>query len=259
MAITTDGLIAEWVAKLATGTGPGTNSPYVETWVDIVGAYDGALAGFTPDTASGWAGAGTALDPYCLVFAGTDDTVDTGDLSAGEDLTVSYEVWFKTTSGGSSLKMVGDASSLANTNDKTHMGLNAAKLFGQQSDRSYQTATIASTASVNGGEWTHGVLTIDGSYLLLYVNGTSDADAVAVYSATLVQDQSGIGFSNDQLPDGFFIGSIATVRVYSKALSSGEVAANYAAGILAASTDSAVEAPVLSAAQVGSDIQISWT
>jgi hypothetical protein len=48
---------------------------------------------------------------------------------------------------------------------------------------------------------------------------------------------------------------IATVRIYDAVLSADDVAQNYAAGVLAASTD----APIIDATQVGSDIQISWS
>jgi len=62
--------------KAKTGTLPGNNTDPTSTWADLSGGgYDGSVENAAYTTSSGWAGAGTAGDPYRFKFDGTDDRI----------------------------------------------------------------------------------------------------------------------------------------------------------------------------------------
>jgi len=242
MAVRTTDLVAEWVAKLATGSGPGTNDPQVTTWVDNVGSFDGTLTGFGYTQSSGWAGAGTTGDPYCLVFSGDNDYVDCGDIGDGfSDYNFSIECWL---SAGTPASNTGHPWSYKNTaNDSTRLDLlidpSAVERFYMYNDAGtsdYNTLELPTTG------WHHVVclMPIGDANGHVYVDGSLQASYVAMSGAmTLDKFLMGALWFIGPAVAQFYEGKLATVRAYSSAMSADEIAANYAAGVTAASTDSA--------------------
>jgi len=101
------GMVLEYLMAKATGAGPGINSPLTDPVGDLSGnlPHEGDLVGFAGTTASGYAGAGTAGDPYRLVFPthaenASSAYVDAGDVGAIEDNSFSFEVWCSTSATG---------------------------------------------------------------------------------------------------------------------------------------------------------------
>lgn len=91
-------------------------------------------------------------------------------------------------------------------------------------------ATPASilSGSIQSGQWYHIALTSDGATTRIYIDGaqiSSTAQTRSTSSGTF-----GIGW-DPNLTNEFWDGSIDSVRVYSKALTSGEIQRQYAEGI----------------------------
>ena len=167
----------------------------------------------------------------------------TSAWAVGDDKTYSYEAWIATNSGSSNLYACADANSVnSGSRDVTALFLNGAGVITSIEDESYDEADAdTTTPAVNDGAWHHLVATCDGSNLNVYIDGSLAAGptSVAGVAGTISQDRSAIGCKLGTALSDFFVGSIATVRVYSAALSGAQVSANYSAGVTAASTDSA--------------------
>lgn len=95
------------------------------------------------------------------------------------------------------------------------------KLNGRVTSDGTNWTTITSTSLVNNSQWNHILFIYNGSKLLLYINGVSDA--------TPVTHTSGIFNSTLNLRIGYFSavayfnGSIDEVRIYNRALSPLEI------------------------------------
>lgn len=73
------------------------------------------------------------------------------------------------------------------------------------------------------GEWYHVAGTFDGDTLRMYINGTLENEANGVPSIATSDLELWIGADDFQLPTTSFPGIIDEVRVYSKALTEGEI------------------------------------
>jgi hypothetical protein len=242
IGVVTTGLVAEYVGKFAkNGTAPGNNSDPTSMWDDTRGTYDLGQQGNAWTTASGWCGAGTVADPYAWQGDGVDGAwygnvapidVDGQDWSAegwafvpaspGENISV---VEFNHSTGAAVVEIYVDSSGYPHAYYKTDAG----------------NVTSVDGPDVRNG-WHHFVMTHHQSdrIVTLYVDGTSVGTPAARTNSTTRNSYLMIGAYADGLtvPLGnYWPGKVSTVRVYNRALTSGEVAQNYAAGVLAASTD----------------------
>ena len=91
---------------------------------------------------------------------------------------------------------------------------------------------IYGTRNVNDGNWHYVAAVYDGTNLSLYVDGTLDVSKAASGSIWRNSDPVCIGYiANTGLPGNYhFDGLIDEVSIYSRALSSNEIAAIYSAG-----------------------------
>lgn len=243
MALVTANLTYEWVAKLATGSGPGVNSPTpTTTWKANVGSNDITLQNASGnfawnDSGSGWDGDGTAGDPYCLCADGTGDYGTFAAALVASDADFTIELWNYMGTGAPAA----NSSYFYNTGGGAFSGLRA-YVSSATADLTWLVGNGSSYAtiydSVNaeyGSSWQHNVLTYNAStnYATLYRDGSSPVSAVS--TAFTPYTSAGRLFDNTASMNAM---KIATLRVYSACLSSDDVAANYAAGVRAASTDS---------------------
>jgi hypothetical protein len=238
MALVTANLVAEWVAKRATGSGAPSNDPLTTTWADNVGSNDITLytgsGGFAGTDSSGWDGDGSAGDPYCLVSDGTNDYGTFASSLVASDADFTIELWLycpSVTDTNTPLLYCYKGSPyyegfrcyLDAPNDRIVWAVangTSSLVYPQKNETGY-------------GAWQHHVLTYD-----------ADGDTATPYRNASAGYTGSIGFTPNTATNYLFGTSsglagckIATVRVYSACLSSDDVAANYAAGILAASTD----------------------
>ena len=75
-------------------------------------------------------------------------------------------------------------------------------------------------------DWIHDSLTFDGSGLVGYRNGRQAATKVGASGTTMAASTAKIGTRNDNYLD-HLVGNIACLKIYNRALSSGEVLQNY--------------------------------
>jgi len=238
VGIVTSGLVAEYVGKLANGGQTyGTNSnPQVTTWDDLAGSHDGTIANLTFDSTYGWHGAGTAGDPYSLVCGSSGSSrVTMGDLSICEDQTFSYEIWCKATDKATNRYMVyegntaGSAEAFLRVNVTT--GVVTFRLYNDAASSGIVTSTTDLTAS---GGWHHIVAICSATTMTLYVDNVSEGTPAAPPATPITIDYSSMANWDGS---NAFVGTIAAVRIYDRALTAAEVAQNYAAGILANSVE----------------------
>jgi hypothetical protein len=240
MAVVTANLVAEWVGKLAkTGTLPGNNADPTSTWDDLKGVHDATVSNTsTWTTARGWAGDGTAGDPYRLVNNGTNMTATPTDNADLNSASFSVEAWVNLIGTVANTQSIFNCRGDDGTAKKGYALIfttnqNFASLgIGNGTAYTY----VASAGSLLTG-FHHVVFTYDGSYVTPYINGS--AQAATAYSTFVPKTGSQLGLLISPSAYDRLNGAVPTVRVYSSALSSAEVSANYAAGVTAASTDAA--------------------
>jgi len=237
MALVTANLVAEWVAKLATGSGAPSNDPLTTTWADNVGSNDITLyqgsGGFAGTDSSGWDGDGSAGDPYCLVSDGTADYGTFASSLVASDADFSLELWLY-------------CPSVTDTNTNLLYCYKGSPYYegfrcflDQASDRinwavaNGSSVVYAQKNEAGYGSWQHHVLTYNAS-----------TNTATSYRNASAGGAGSTGFVPNSATNYLFSTSsglagckVATVRVYSACLSSDDVTANYAAGVTAASTD----------------------
>jgi hypothetical protein len=240
MAVTTDSLVYEWVGKRAAGITSHTNADVARaTWYASVGSLNITLSNFDWSATDGWAGAGSVGDPYCLHADGSVHQHSTTATSAAwQDTSFSLEMWicpeaWVPGSAGAWFTNVGAAGyGFRIYTASTANGISLAWGYNGVASN-YYTIVNPFTPST----WYHMVLTYNGSNIYTYWNNAQTSQGADTYSPNTTTEVAPF-FGNADYNDPSH-GSIATTRWYSKALSVAEVAANYAAGVTAASTDPA--------------------
>ena len=237
MALVTANLVAEWVAKRATGSGAPSNDPLTTTWADNVGSNDITLyqgsGGFAGTDSSGWDGDGSAGDPYCLVSDGTADYGTFASSWVTSDADFSIELWLYCPSATAT-----NTDLFYGISGDTYQGargyLSSATDYFTWAIGSGSNYAYASVSSAGHGSWQHHVLTYNAATnsATPYRNGSagsSASTAFAPFTGTCYLFETGSMLAGCK---------VATMRVYSACLSVDDVTANYNAGVTAASTDS---------------------
>jgi hypothetical protein len=224
---------------------PGNNSDPTSTWDDLVGGHDLTTAtGFAWTTASGWRGAGTAGDPYCVQFDAVDSRFEAniGEvIDADGNFTLEAWVWWP------SSPVTGDnnlVSFFHSVDGNPELGFRTSMtpnyyLQGVYCDGNNEGDAATSTVNARNA-WHHVALTKSGTALQLYVDGATNGSATAGGATTAINSLVFGCSAWASVRTGFSDGRLATFRAYTRALSAAEVDQNYDSGILAASTDSAV-------------------
>ena len=240
--IVTDGLVLSLhAARAKEGLYPGLNSPLTTPIKDLTGlGHDGTLTGFAGTTSSGYAGSGTAADPYRLVFYGDNDYVALPALHACDDKVFSYEAWFMRSGAPSAMGYVIDEANAANANTYPRSALfvyTDGKPHFFVVDANNANVSLIGPASVCDGAPHHIVGTGDGTYARLYVDDVLVAGPTALPAGALgPTGWTTIGALRANSTPGFWYylsGGLAVARIYDgHTLSAAEVAQNYAAGYL---------------------------
>ena len=245
------GLVLQYVgADAKSGTAPGNNTDPTSTWYDLKATYPGALNNFGWTTSSGWAGSGTAIDPYRLVFDGTDDEVDLASWpgSVFTGLVWTLEAWVAAPYNNAKQIGIFWASSASYAN-----GVDLRYDDGTLAVRAITSGgtTDIGASVANDGNMHHVVGTCDGSNLRLYVNGALVNGPTAVSGTLAAPTSCGLGADGGWLDYGAI--NVATMRVYNAALSAANVTQNYQAGPLGVGVapGGSMSGPVLGSRIVG--------
>ena len=238
--IVTDGLVLSLhAARAKEGLYPGLNSPLTTPFRDLTGlGHDGTLTGFAGTTSSGYAGSGTAADPYRVVLAGDNDYLALPALHACDDKVFTYEAWFMRSGAPSAGADIIDEANSANANLYPYTRLlvyTDGKAYFQAKSASANLAQVASPASVCDGAPHHIVGTADGTYMRLYVDNALVAGPTALPSGALGPTGwttvGALRYGTTPSIQYYLSGGLAVARIYDgHTLSAAEVAQNYAAG-----------------------------
>lgn len=167
-----------------------------------------------------------------VTLNGSQGTI-TGSLATSGPQNLTLEIWFKTTTttGG---KLIGfnAGSATATTADRVLYMTNAGKIaFGIDTAT---VKTIQTPLSYNDGKWHMAVATLSGLNASLYIDGalvTSGATTSAPTTASGFWVAGGVTFSGwpNQPTSSFFAGSVDEIAIYTKSLTSAQIAADYGA------------------------------
>jgi hypothetical protein len=250
MAVVTSNLVVEYVGKLAkNGTAPGNNTDPTGTWDAIVGGsgYDGTLSNYGYTTATGWAGDGTSGDPYRLENNGTTTTSavvgcgNTGFASGWSAITLEAWVRVPATLSGTFPRII-DKSGTSSTGFAVYLQSSSGTIIVKFKSSGSTLYDSGPSATDLRNSTRHLVVTYDDAddYLRAYVDASAAVPVLRTGGGTVevgtealvIGNRSG---TNDRPMDG----GIATVRIYSVALSASQVAENFNSGITASSIDGA--------------------
>jgi hypothetical protein len=199
------------------GAGTAANSTLTNTtWAGIKSS--GALINFNYSTASsGWDGSGTTASPYRLKFDGTNDSVSLGTASSTLASVQSISLWFR-------------ASSLVGQRGLFHNGGHS--MWGQNAELYLLNGVLTahgygSTVStgISANTWYHAVMTLSGSTLELYLNGSKIGQQSV---GTVFSNNSTARLATSRDGDGYFLsGDIAEFRAYTSVLSASNITSLY--------------------------------
>lgn len=190
------------------------------TWYDISGSvYDGALIN-GPTYSSSEGGQ--------IIFDGSDDYVNTSQSIASEQFTIS--AWFKCTNAAG-YRMIVSKESIGGSpwNYRMFLDTGSGYLIGDiVNSNGYSSATY--TTNLANNSWYHAAFirnTTDDK-LYLYVNGVEVKQEVDTIVGSITNSQE-VWIGRSYYVGGVypFLGSIAQVQIYNRALSAGEILQNY--------------------------------
>lgn len=184
---------------------------------------DGAGTSATDSSGSGNTGTLTTMDDTdwvagkrgkALDFDGSSDYVSiASDLGASTNISVSF--WIKPSSGSQQNGILSSATNL--TAPRVYIELNTDYTIDF-----YRGAYTTSDVTISSSEWTHVMITNDGSNTNYYINGVYDKTiAQTVTKDTQSAFYLGRGFA------GYFNGQLDDVRIYNRVLSAGEISTLY--------------------------------
>ena len=156
-----------------------------------------------------------------LSFDGVDDYVDCGNDTSLRPSRITYEAWFKANSVSGRYTIL-----RGSHNGDVALCIEDGAVKGQiDADPSNPTWNFVSYSPIYENIWYHAVLTWDGTYARLYVNGElKDTDSTHPgdirWSDT---DGTIIGMSRPSSLQYPFNGTIDEVRIYNRALSENEI------------------------------------
>ena len=165
-----------------------------------------------------------------FTFDGTDDLIYTSTLYTNNPQTFSLCMYFKTSSA-SGKKLIGFENSQfgtgTNYDRQLYVGTDGKVIFGIHPGN---VQTMRTTTSVNDNRWRYVVATYDGTNANVYVNGIGETSRTFAYA----QSYNGywrIGSAAlgnwPSANTGSFVGDIAQVQIYNRALTAQEVLQNY--------------------------------
>jgi len=161
-----------------------------------------------------------------LSFNGSSDYIDLGSDIIFSTGAWSVALWFKVNDLSGTMNFISSTAPL--TNNIQYFGIQDSRLAFW--DVSINAGWTKSDTTLQAGQWYHAVLVYDGSgNYQFYLNGSSDSD---VYSRGTTDDTGIIRYIGvlAGTASRFFNGSIDTLGVFDKALSSSEIAILYNSG-----------------------------
>ncbi len=231
-------LIAQWNFNETSGTGA-NNDAEGTSCGGTPANCDGTLTGFA-STASqdqaagtGWTANNKRWGAGALMFDGSNDEVTiTGSAFTVGTGNRTNEAWVKTTLSGS--YSVFNSRGTGGTALNSFFVVSGKVRFNIRDDSSNEISggTFDSNLSVNDGNWHHivGVWDTDNNAAYIYIDGKLDKSSTGLTAIGTVTDNSAKAIGSSAVSTLYFNGVIDSTRIYSRALTAGEILANYQAG-----------------------------
>lgn len=183
-----------------------------------------------PCSTNGWLGTGSTASPYQMVWTGASgEAVDLGDILNPSTSDFTWEVWMKSsTNNGKYLLSKGNdcgGSSAYYIAVRLNQGNPGRVLFTYQDGGTSSSNTVTSAVGVNNSSWHHVTAIREGTTATVYVDGVSSGSNTQA-SLSDVQSTSSFLVGNGGCTGNNFTGSLAVVRIYSRALTASEVLRN---------------------------------
>jgi hypothetical protein len=221
----------------AYGTGSAFPACTAASWIDLISGLSSTLTniGNACASTSGWAGAGTAVNPYRLALDGTNDHV-LFPASMTSGLTrFSINFWMRTsemrTNGtywnrpalfGSASSGLGSGDFGITTNGGV-LGMWSGLATGADN-------SILSASTVDDNDWHHIAVTNDGSTIRLYLDGQSAATTSTISSTGVALHARAYSLGGIQTdgasPNYFHQADYGQFSFYNVALAAGDIARN---------------------------------
>jgi len=170
--------------------------------------------------------AGAPGSNTALLFDGVGKYVDAGTINLGGP-GLSFECWVKPASFKLGSPFISSIMGIENGNNTALLRLGDAGLSGDQLQFSLNvngaTRKLASVGRLQLNTWAHVAATFDGTAMRIYINGVLDV-TLNVSGSVIANDAFSLGrnYANSRILDG----SLDEVRVWKRALTAAEIAAN---------------------------------
>jgi hypothetical protein len=168
-----------------------------------------------------------------FIFDGSNDKVDLNSLQSffGQKQTFTVELWFNAPSSSTGNRSLFDDYNYSNQNIALYLYDGVLNYFGRYNNIDIGGINSGSV-TYNDNKWHHVIVTSDQSTIKLYADGKL-IDSGSVPSASYSGGTPSVGIGRQTHPGsstyGYWVGKIAQVRVYDKALTAQEVITNYRA------------------------------
>ena len=183
-----------------------------------VGPYNGTFT--SPAYGTGKFG------PECASFNGSSSYIDT-NYTLPAISTISFSLWFKTSTTGSQMYMFGDFDSFgANASGRFALSIESTNYFGIRTGNGsiwFTDNTTALATPYQNGMWHHAVLTANGTALKLYIDGSLLASITSNPAVGTAGAQSMIFGRLGHYSTSYFNGDMDQVRIFQIELSSQQV------------------------------------
>lgn len=154
-----------------------------------------------------------------IVFDGSDDIVNLGRPASLDLTTLTLSAWIRTTTNLNQIVIGKSYISSYYMNIAPNV-----KQFAFWTNGNQLLSTVIPT--IGDPTWCNIVGTINSTSKSIYFNGTINASTVG---STVGIDSNDIYIGNSPVLNSFFLGNIANIQIYNRALSSEEVLQNYEA------------------------------
>lgn len=217
--IVTDGLVMCLdAANKKSYPGSGT------TWTDLTGLGNNSVLTNGPIFNSENGGS--------IVFDGIDDYGDIPTINSLNNQYAAHEVWVKATSAtpANQLQILSRTNTSTGTFNILQLGFNAGvSSYTWQSNlrdsSNVQTAINSDSASTTN--WTHLMITYNGTVHNLYVNGVKQASETVKTNTINTGGTLTVNIARNTTGSGYFAGRIAIVRAYNRGLTAEEIVQNF--------------------------------
>jgi hypothetical protein len=225
------GATLELLASLAQeGVIPATNSPFITTWKDTSGNdNDGSLQNMAGSTGSGWAGSGTIIDPYKLVFDGLNDFISVASIPVFGVGSFTLEALVNLDYGSAYVPIFSPTYEPWGTTPgyALYVGSNGAIVFecSNGASSNFNPNWFSDFGNIKGA-WHLIDVVYDGAHVTAYCDGVKGTPKTYSLGTGTPTGALHIG----SFWAGYMPGSIAISRIYPIALSAAQIMHNYLSG-----------------------------